>query len=177
MEIKRNFVNLYSFKYQNEKLDELNRLLSDWVNPEYLEDFFVLHEMDLSFSGLNIDNAIERTLTEANKLASIFLSLNSTVDSIQNLDSYFRTLDDNEMKAVVLSKQKSKKFWLRLYAIRIEKNCYVFTGGAIKLTKTMQEREHTQKELIKLDKCREFLRLNGVIDIESFNEFNNQDDE
>lgn len=28
--------------------------------------------------------------------------------------------------------------------------CYIITGGAIKLTRTMQEREHTLKELSKM---------------------------
>lgn len=45
------------------------------------------------------------------------------------------------------------------------------TGGAIKLTATMQEREHTQKELDKLNACRDFLKQNGVFDQDSFVDF------
>jgi len=36
------------------------------------------------------------------------------------------------------------------------------------LTATMQEREHTQKELDKLNACRDFLKQNGVFDLDSF---------
>ena len=61
--------------------------------------------------------------------------------------------------------------WLRIYAIRIEPNVYIVTGGAIKLTATMQEREHTQKELDKLNTCRDFLKQNGVFDQDSFVDF------
>ncbi len=43
--------------------------------------------------------------------------------------------------------------WLRLYAIKLEPGCYVITGGAIKLTRTMEEREHTLKELSKTVYC------------------------
>jgi hypothetical protein len=35
----------------------------------------------------------------------------------------------------------------------------------------MQDREHTQKELSKLEKCRNHLQLNDVFDTDSFNEF------
>lgn len=44
-------------------------------------------------------------------------------------------------------------------------------SGAIKLTATMQEREHTQKELDKLNACRDFLKQNGVFDQDSFIDF------
>ena len=58
--------------------------------------------------------------------------------------------------------------WLRVYAIRIEKNVFVITGGAIKLTHTMQDRAHTQEELSKLNQCRQYLLDNGVFDSDSF---------
>ena len=39
-----------------------------------------------------------------------------------------------------------------IYAIKLEPGIYVITGGAIKLTRTMQEREHTLRELAKMEK-------------------------
>lgn len=36
------------------------------------------------------------------------------------------------------------------------------------MTATMQEREHTQRELDKLNACRDFLKCNGVFDQDSF---------
>jgi len=38
----------------------------------------------------------------------------------------------------------------------------------IKLTRSMQERAHTQEELTKLNQCRQFLIDNGVFDSDSF---------
>jgi len=35
----------------------------------------------------------------------------------------------------------------------------------------MEEREHTANELIKIERCRNFLRENGVMDADSFFEF------
>ena len=63
--------------------------------------------------------------------------------------------------------------WLRIYAIRLEPNVYIVTGGAIKLTRTMQEREHTAIELRKLNRCKNFLQANGVFDKDGFVELTN----
>ena len=45
---------------------------------------------------------------------------------------------------------------------------YIITGGAIKLTATMQERQHTLSELQKMEQVRNFLISEGIIDNESF---------
>lgn len=58
---------------------------------------------------------------------------------------------------------------------RVEPNVYIVTGGAIKLTATMQEREHTQRELAKLNACRDYLKQNGVFDRDSFIDFFEED--
>lgn len=57
--------------------------------------------------------------------------------------------------------------WLRIYAIRIDTNTYVITGGGIKLTKTMNDREHLINELEKLTKVKEWLEENGFLDQKS----------
>ena len=45
------------------------------------------------------------------------------------------------------------------------------SGGAIKLTRTMQEREHTLKELNKMEQVRKFLINNQAIDADGFVDF------
>ena len=55
-----------------------------------------------------------------------------------------------------------------LWDFFLEKNVFVITGGVIKLTRTMQERSHTQAELDKLNQCRQYLASNGVFDSDSF---------
>ena len=45
---------------------------------------------------------------------------------------------------------------------------YIITGGAIKLTATMQERPHTQAELDKIEKVRRFLLDEGIVDDDGF---------
>ena len=90
-----------------------------------------------------------------------------------NLDNLFLPLDNNRTSELTLGKEKAKgKYysghpsWLRLYALKLEPQSYLITGGAIKLTRTMQEREHTTKELRNMEKVRNFLIQQGATDIE-----------
>ena len=48
---------------------------------------------------------------------------------------------------------------------------YLVTGGAIKLTATMEERRHTMEELAKLERVRNYLLDNGVYDLDGFNDY------
>ena len=48
---------------------------------------------------------------------------------------------------------------------------YVITGGAIKLSRTMQEREHTLVELARMEKVRNFLISNDISDMDSFRDY------
>ena len=64
--------------------------------------------------------------------------------------------------------------WLRIYAIKLEPGIFVVTGGALKLTATMQEREHTLRELYKMEKVRQYLLSENVIDADGFNEMINE---
>ena len=50
----------------------------------------------------------------------------------------------------------------------------IITGGAIKLTRTMQEREHTLVELARMEKVRRFLINNNIADKDSFMDFLNE---
>jgi hypothetical protein len=92
-------------------------------------------------------------------------------DENENLDFFFKSLYNQEYQLVPLSKQKGRKDYLRIYAIRIDSNCYVITGGAIKLTRLMEDRAHTLHELQKLENARNYLKMHGVFDSDSFKEF------
>ncbi|MCE9176780.1 hypothetical protein K0G87_24560, partial [Bacteroides ovatus] len=87
-------------------------------------------------------------------------------------------LDNNQASDVMLQKEKARlkrkyghSSWLRLYAIKLIQGNYIITGGAIKLTATMQEREHTRQELVKIDRVRRYLLEEGIIDDEGFIEY------
>lgn len=65
-----------------------------------------------------------------------------------------------------MKKSKAKRNWLRLYALRVDKNVYIITGGTIKLTQKMQDRKHTNIELGKIDRCRRYLIGRGIVDLD-----------
>lgn len=92
-----------------------------------------------------------------------------------NLDLIFRPLSNSRIAECLLGREKARlknlvgrSSWLRIYAIKLAKGIYIVTGGAIKLTATMQERPHTAKELTKIEKVRNFLLEEGIIDDDSF---------
>ncbi len=74
------------------------------------------------------------------------------------------------MSDILLGKEKAKgkpsghPSWLRIYALKVGESTYIITGGAIKLTATMQEREQTLEELKKMELVRNYLLSEGVVD-------------
>jgi len=159
---------LYSFKYPGEEFDELERLLDEWNDIEWLRNFFIENKQDLKYYNIDIDEAIIETRKEAKAFRKKLIDLSGTV--MLDLDSMFANLDDYDTRIINLAKQKSRRRWLRLYALRIDANKYVITGGAIKLTQAMKERPHTENELKKLVHCRNYLKEQGVFDVDTFNE-------
>lgn len=95
-----------------------------------------------------------------------------------NLDGIFRPLENERISEMLLGKEKARlrhthrhASWLRIYAIKLEPGIYIITGGAIKLTRSMQEREHTLVELARMEKVRNFLLDNDIVDLDSFNDY------
>lgn len=158
---------LTAFRYETDQPDEFSRLFSQWQDPEYLFGFFSEHIEDLQggfFGAISLHSAIRQTRDEARRFETTLLQFAS--GKPENLNSIFEPLKLEE--PILLTRTKAKgdkpKSWLRIYAIKVESNVYVIAGGAIKLTRTMQERSHTRRELEKLDRCKAFLKEQGIID-------------
>jgi len=156
---------LYAFKYPENETDELERVFDEWADMEFLYDFFVENEIDIKTS---IEEAIKKINNEAIFLRKKLMELAKA--NPNQLNQLFKNLNNYEYTNQDLSKQKARNRWLRLYAIKIDENNYVITGGAIKLTQLMQDRPHTNQELIKINKCRDYLKDHGVYDTDSFQE-------
>jgi len=86
-----------------------------------------------------------------------------------NINEIFKPLVkqnfDLKNKNKYKSRPEQKIPFLRLYAIRLEDDTYIITGGAIKLTKEMN-REHLELEKQKLEQVKYFLRSNGITYLE-----------
>lgn len=159
---------LFAFHYKKETDNELRRLLKLWHNTEYLYQFVTKHIADVP-NKVTVQTLINQLIDNANDIDDILNEIST--DSNRNMEEFFKPLYNLEFHIVELSKQKGRKNYLRLYAIKIDKNCFVITGGAIKFHHLNKDRPHTQKEMKKLDKCRDYLKDNGVFDADSFYEF------
>lgn len=171
---------LWAVKEEGKNVDELTQLFRDWTNGEFLFDFFMENFDDLKdyFHIERIDEAVNDTFDDADALQELILEFPYT----ENLDELFKPLDVTDTRTRQLSREKARNWdrkrhasWLRVYAIRLEPNVYVVTGGAIKLTRTMQERDHTNNQLIKLNRCKSWLKAKGVFDQDSFVELYKED--
>lgn len=160
---------LWAVRFNKDNENALQKVLSQWQDAEWLADFFMQNMDDLIsyFKITNIEDAIYQTMEDRDEMACIIMDISPDA----NLDHFFRPLDNNRISEMLLGKEKglpSRRSWLRLYAIKLSMGIYIITGGAIKLTRTMQEREHTLQELEKMEKVRNFLIQERVFDEDSF---------
>lgn len=169
---------MWAVKYDEMQDNILYHTFHDWLDLEWLESFFTENAADLQryFKITNIEDAIFDTMSDATRLQALILDLSPEA----NLDKLFRPLENNRTAEIVLGKEKAKGFrisghpsWLRLYALKLEPETYVITGGAIKLTHTMGERQHTLMELQKMENVRNFLITEGVSDLDGMYDLNN----
>lgn len=164
---------LYAIRYRPDQTDEFERLFDLWIrDTEYLFRFFLDNRRLLQagfYRGTSVDQAVRSTRYEAKYLQKTLLSLARA--GIQgkhgSLQELFRPLSNNEYRLGALQKSKargsSERRWLRIYAIRFAENCFVVTGGAIKLTLDMAA-PYLNDELLKLEMTRQFLIDNNFRD-------------
>ena len=168
MEIVRIFaenISLCAVCYKDGEPDELSRLMELWQDPEYLTEFFHRNKKNLEsgfWGDISVTDAVFKTMESA---ADFEDKLEQAVKNKQ-LNNLFEDLDNKQYSLSHLFKQKSKENWLRLYALKLESNHYIITGGAIKLTRKMQEAQETNKEFHKFEIVRNHLISLGIIDKE-----------
>lgn len=170
---------LWAVHFEGETNNEFIKLFYNWNDVMWLRTFFKENINDLSayFKITDINQAVKDTIEDSKKLRCIIMDISPETD----LSKLFRPLDNNQASDAMLQKEKARlkrelghSSWLRLYAIKLTAGVYIITGGAIKLTATMQEREHTRKELVKIDKVRRYLLEEGIIDDSGFIDYINE---
>lgn len=155
---------LYSVQYEFELEDEFAKCFELWNDPIYLREFFEHHKDDLDnvfWNGITIEDAIAKTKDDAKLLEKELLdiALTGKTERHENLSTLFEPLSHGAIGNYEKDKAKGvlAPSWLRVYAIRLEANLFVVSGGAIKLTRTMNNRPHLLKELEKLKVTKECL--------------------
>lgn len=168
--------NLWSVRYDNCPDNILDTILDQWNDVVWLRSFFKQNIEDLVsyFKITDVNEAIYDTIEDSERLQCLIMDISPDAD----LDNIFRPLDNYRTSEMLLGKEKARLHntprhasWLRIYAIKLDPGVYVITGGAIKLTRTMQEREHTLEELARMEKVRRFLIDNNISDTDSFKDY------
>lgn len=178
MEIVSIFVieneSLYAVQFEGTDTDEFDLLFDKWQDVEYLESFFEANKSDLQnefWGDISIEEAVSMTIEEAEIFEDYIrtVSKNKSVGK-KTLDKLVFTPLHRNVYNYEHVKSKSygvdRPSWLRIYAIRVAENLYVVSGGAIKLTKTMNNREHLLLELQKLEITKAYLKEIGFNQLE-----------
>jgi hypothetical protein len=153
-------------------MNEFDKLMSLWEDAEWMYTFCREHLSDLHEKfgyAIDLDDAVIELRAEAIDLVQYLIQLSTRGLSEANLQYVFKPLDN--MQSTITELQLSKGAFksktgriprLRIYAVRIDKNTYVVTGGAIKLTNRMQDRPHTYEQLHRLRTIRDWLKEQGI---------------
>lgn len=163
---------LFAFHYSGEKFNELQRLLNLWNDPVKLMLFIKDNRSDIgNISDLDL---VEQLIDDAETIDEEIKKYKKNTKI--SLNEFFKPLVNSEYQLVDLSRQKKRQNHFRLYAIKIDDDCFVITGGGIKFPKVhlMEDRAHLSEELGKLEKCKAFLKSQGIFDNDSFFEFLNE---
>lgn len=169
---------LWAVRYDGMQDNALFTLFDQWNDVMWLRNFFKENWQDMQsyFKVTSVNEAIRDTIEDSERLEEIIMDISPDAD----LDRLFRPLENYRTSDILLGKEKARlkrtmrhSSWLRIYAIKLADGVYIVTGGAIKLTFKMEEREHTRKELEKLEKVRSFLLNENIIDDEGFVEYVN----
>lgn len=166
---------LYSVQYDTEELNEFSKCFELWNDPIYLREFFEKNQEDLDnefWNGITIEEAIIKTREDAKLFEEELIHIAKTgkTERLEILSTLFEPLSKGVIEDFEKDKAKGvhRPSWLRIYAIRIDFNLFVVCGGAIKLTPTMNNRDHLKLELEKLEFTRNYLKNEDDENLEFF---------
>ncbi|WP_020570449.1 hypothetical protein [Neolewinella persica] len=163
--------------YANSNDNELYKVFRQWQDGEYLSRFFRANKTNLEAyygKGMTSLRAMERTLDESHKLFKKLIAALSDAEAgnFSPLSQLFTNVDDSPRFSDYVE-QKIKRSWLRLFAVRTDDGLFFITGGAIKLTASLQgdnphDPPQTDKELKKARAVAKYFR--EVVDKDKFYE-------
>lgn len=168
---------------------ELQRFFSFLSNIKFLTEFFEKNIYDLQsefYNNINknvpitIEEAVQITTELGDNVTDFYIYLLSLPqDKFEiKINEFFKPLSKEQtIKTLHLHVNQMKKSygivgfnkynWIRIYALKIE-NTFIITGGAIKLTKEMNQGTQTKIELEKLYKISTQLKKEFITEDVSF---------
>ena len=117
------------------------------------------------------EEAARQVLNEAIELEDLFegLNKNTTTGRQPDFDTHFRYLEGKYKYELERPPMKSygtvRPSLLRIYAIKMDRNTYLITGGGIKLADSIQNSPDLKDHILQnIARVRDFLKVNGIID-------------
>ena len=173
---------IYSVRYEGRDENEFDRLFRSWNdvdcvisfiegNKDFLKD-------DIWVKVSEPEDAAKQVLTEAEDLEKLFETLyeNSKRGGYPDYDSYFHYLEGKYKYELEWIPMKSygtvRPSLLRLYAIKMDSNVYLITGGGIKLADTIQNSPRLKDYVLQdIDRVRRYLCEQGIFDSDDMNRY------
>ncbi|KAA6437082.1 hypothetical protein FEM33_20415 [Dyadobacter flavalbus] len=153
---------LLSAQFFGSEKDELARIFNLWRNVIHLEEFFEENYSDLSAKYYNIhsvEEAVFKTIEQATSFRNLIIQ-HANSNNENNLSKLFVPYHNSSV-SLARESSKAKNSWLRIYAIRLDYNLFIVSGGAIKLTRRM-DRNHLQIEDKKMKILQAYLKANHI---------------
>ena len=158
---------IYAIQWPDEEDHCLNILMERLTDQEYLRALFKERKKELQFFNAQPIDAAVRTYKEALWITEDIKDIcnQGVTDDGNTLDMLFAPLDDR-IKSASFIQAKAKGDlntapWIRIYAIKIDANEYVITGGGIKLTEKMEEDPLLVEELKRLEEAESYFKQIG----------------
>ena len=166
---------LYAVQYDVGKKNVFDELFDYWDDVSGVYDFITVNEeyLQSDFWGNRMTpfDVAQKVVDEAEELEEeIFERCNNAKDNDKpDLDDMFKYLDGKYRDVYELTPTKAygigRPSFLRLYAIKVDSNVYVITGGGIKLAKKIQDSPGLKESVIRdIDKVRHWMIENGILD-------------
>ena len=166
---------IYSIQYDDVEENEFDRLFQQWNDMGYVTQFFDNYQEFLkSPFWQNIpepEDAARQVLHEAADLEDLLEELydNTVNGEAKDFDSHFHYLEGKYKYELERPPMKSygtdRPSLLRIYAIKMDSNTYLITGGGIKLAEKIQDSPDLKNHVLNnIDRVREFLKANGIMD-------------
>lgn len=164
---------IFSIKYDGQGVNEFERLLEEWRDLNEVAKFFeenrICLQSDVWSKIGEPEVAAFQVAEEADELEILFRTLyvNTKKNKQPDFDSHFKFLNGKykfEFEYVPMKSYGTRMpSFIRMYAIKMDVNKYIITGGGIKLCKTIQESPYLKEHILQdIDRVKSWLKRTGI---------------
>lgn len=173
----------YAVHYEDtpENENSWSQFIDKLSDPEFRREFMKARKVKFLTNGYwgnySISDASQRAMDEyldvKDELEDAYLN-NGIEYFLELVNEVFQPLNNYGGPTELIPHKgkpaQPKEPWVRLYAVKVSENLFLFTGGTIKLGQYMDDDEATIQEKAKLNRLRDCLKAEGMYDQEAYTE-------